>query len=401
MSNNYYNQQWKQAIKELTLQMNLEMYPFDENVQEKGLKYKRSDLEWFNYYANLYIKYIDCYRKLENCYDQMLNPQKRILLKELLDNTTLRMIQVKQNIIYYNTHTLSIRSEYPNLDEVLKQNKLTPQALHIPIPRHMVEENQEERNKRNQLIEKLMMNYHETTAAEEEQFVDNATFFDNNIQHAICCIQKNERGRQGIERALIAKTLRKQDLYRKEKQNKLKQGHEIEEETEREQAVLVIQKYYKGFKGREQIYFMRQDELEFLGIFKKDKDFNNIYSDEFKEISYRNEMKKKQVEQEKGYKEALENIKGDYLEFWGDEIRDKMLQERREWIHDFLIKREFKGLPKKANEFYDKDKVAMPLTPEEEELQRVLEEQAKKEKKKEKEAKKAGKKKKKKLLRKR
>lgn len=45
-----------------------------------------------------------------------------------------------------------------------------------------------------------------------------------------------------------------------------------------------------------------------------------------------------------------------------------MLQERREWIHDFLNKREFKGLPKKAKEFYDKDKVALPPTPEEEEL---------------------------------
>lgn len=49
-----------------------------------------------------------------------------------------------------------------------------------------------------------------------------------------------------------------------------------------------------------------------------------------------------------------------------------MLEERREWIYDFLNKREFKGLPKKANEFYDKDKVALPPTPEEEELQKVL-----------------------------
>ena len=57
-----------------------------------------------------------------------------------------------------------------------------------------------------------MMTYHETTAVEEEIYVDRATFFDNNIEHAICCIQKNERGRQGIERALLAKELRKIDL---------------------------------------------------------------------------------------------------------------------------------------------------------------------------------------------
>ena len=61
------------------------------------------------------------------------------------------------------------------------------------------------------------MTYHETTAVEEEIYVDRATFFDNNIEHAICCIQKNERGRQGIERALLAKELRKIDLQKKEK----------------------------------------------------------------------------------------------------------------------------------------------------------------------------------------
>lgn len=152
----------------------------------------------------------------------MINPQKRILLKELLDNTTLRMIQVKKNLIYYNTHTLSVRSEFPNLDNTLKELKLTPQALAIPVPKYLLEENQEDRDKRNQIIRKLMMTYHETTAPEEEIFVDRATFFDNKIEHAICCIQKNERGRQGIERALIAKTLRRQDLLKKAKHDKLK-----------------------------------------------------------------------------------------------------------------------------------------------------------------------------------
>jgi hypothetical protein len=44
----------------------------------------------------LYVRYIECYKKLEDSYDQMINPQKRMLLKELLDNTILRMIQVKK-----------------------------------------------------------------------------------------------------------------------------------------------------------------------------------------------------------------------------------------------------------------------------------------------------------------
>lgn len=38
---------------------------------------KKSDIEWFQFYGTLYIKYIDIYRKLEDVHDQMVHPQKR------------------------------------------------------------------------------------------------------------------------------------------------------------------------------------------------------------------------------------------------------------------------------------------------------------------------------------
>ncbi len=34
-----------------------------------GMNYKRTDVEWFQHYSLLYIKYIEVYRKLEDCYD--------------------------------------------------------------------------------------------------------------------------------------------------------------------------------------------------------------------------------------------------------------------------------------------------------------------------------------------
>ena len=53
-------------------------------------------------------------------------------------------------------------------------------------------------------------------------------------------IQKNERGRQGIERALIAKTLRKIEMKKNERKNRMAEGIEVHEDSEREDAVLVI-----------------------------------------------------------------------------------------------------------------------------------------------------------------
>lgn len=83
------------------------------------MKYERQDQEWFQFYSHLYVKYIQCYKFLEDAYDQLIHPQKRVLLKEMLESTMLRLVEVKANLIKYNTMTNVIRSEYINLDEVL------------------------------------------------------------------------------------------------------------------------------------------------------------------------------------------------------------------------------------------------------------------------------------------
>lgn len=59
------------------------------------------------------------------------------------------MIQVKKNIVFYNTHTISVRSEFPNLDPILMEQKVTPRVLDIPVPRYFKEDNQRDRDKRN------------------------------------------------------------------------------------------------------------------------------------------------------------------------------------------------------------------------------------------------------------
>ena len=85
----------------------------------------------------------------------------------------------------------------------------------------------------------------------EEEVWEDRTMQEMNMDFILCLIQKNERGRQGIERALLAKFLRKQEIKKHEKNKKLAEGIEIAEETEREDAVSVIQKYWRGYKGRE------------------------------------------------------------------------------------------------------------------------------------------------------
>ena len=106
------------------------------------INHKRTDYEWFQYYGALYLRYLEVYRELEDSFDQMVHPQKRVLMQEMLDNVIVRMCELKQNVIRFSTHTPNPQTDYVNLDDILMELKLTPKALAVPLPRHYAEPNQ-------------------------------------------------------------------------------------------------------------------------------------------------------------------------------------------------------------------------------------------------------------------
>jgi len=48
-------------------------------------KPEKDRLAAFQLLATMYIKYIQIFRKLESCYDQIVHPQKRRVLRHVLD----------------------------------------------------------------------------------------------------------------------------------------------------------------------------------------------------------------------------------------------------------------------------------------------------------------------------
>ena len=56
----------------------------------------------FQHFANLYIKYLQIYKKLEDCHDQMVHPQKRRSIKKVMKSTITRILELKQQLIFYN-----------------------------------------------------------------------------------------------------------------------------------------------------------------------------------------------------------------------------------------------------------------------------------------------------------
>jgi len=71
----------------------------------------------------------------------MTHPQKRILMKEMLENVIVRLCEVKQNVIKFSKYTNNPNVDYVNLDEIIMDLKLTPKALNLPLPRHFLDPN--------------------------------------------------------------------------------------------------------------------------------------------------------------------------------------------------------------------------------------------------------------------
>jgi len=74
----------------------------------------------FQLLATMYIKYIQIFRRLEQCYDQVVHPQKRRVLRHVLDGVMGRVLELKNEMVNLEL------CEYHYFDDVLSDLKLTP-----------------------------------------------------------------------------------------------------------------------------------------------------------------------------------------------------------------------------------------------------------------------------------
>ena len=271
--------------------------------------------EVFQHLAGLYIKYIDIYRKLEECYDQMVHPQKRIFIKKTLECTICRICEMKKDLVLFNPRPASI---YVHLDQLLFDLKYDPSMIEIPVPRYFKEDDripmeiefkekvekddggkkkkkkkgggrQKKKKKtdddddkkkevampiaeKSSLMDQLLDQYKGYHEPEIEVIQDPFTL-DIDIVQAIRIIQKNDRGRQGISRVTlmikhIAKAQMDIDIQRKAKEGKMKRETD---ENKENNACVFLQRRIRGILARKFVERLRADEMEFLGMQRKKK----------------------------------------------------------------------------------------------------------------------------------
>lgn len=131
----------------------------------------------------LYVRYIISANKLEDIYDEMLQPQKRVLVRKLLDSCLGRIVELKYDLV-----TIDM-TEFSYNDDVMNELKLTPNDIELNIPKYFIRENADDIDYKRKFIDDIFIKMGWT---DEETVEERLCETD-----AIRIIQMHERARQG------------------------------------------------------------------------------------------------------------------------------------------------------------------------------------------------------------
>jgi len=364
MSEKFFYDNFFQTLIELHEEIQLEQWPASIGPDGKKPADSWKNMKQFlNFYVGIYVKYIYLMRKIEDSYDQIIHVQIRAMVKNFLQNILCRLVKVKGEIIYFNNPILEFKPcHYVFLDEYLIDLKLEPEDLDIAIPRYFREDNSDKMVERRMLLENGLKKLNGNTLPEE----DRTKFFyhvDLTFDDAIVILQNFEIGRQNIKR--ITQKLKYE--FKKEKDPMAGGGQTLASE---ERKSLNLQFLVANQKFKQ----MREDEMKFLKMksntleenfvipalnsigtnpTEKDEIFSNIKSPE----EIRKIRKEIQKERQKEYDEYLKSLEKSITEVEGYDMKQKMINERRDWIEQY--KHDHKEPPQQIKLFYDKFKVTI------------------------------------------
>ncbi|XP_040297045.1 dynein regulatory complex protein 11 isoform X2 [Bufo bufo] len=366
MSHTFYNKIWVEAQQDL-MQLLQQEKPDAPPKPEKDRMVVAQQL------GTLYIRYLQIFRNLELAHDQITHPQKRRVIRLVLDGVMGRILELKDELV-----ELEI-SEFHYFDDILQDLKLGPESLEIPIPKYFIKEKMKVLKDREQILSQIL----ERSGAKETDMVK--LLKPMSLDEAVRVIQVSERARQG---RLRAKFMREIHLEEKRERMAKLQGEKV---LDPHLAALRIQKVWLGYIQRKKTKQQREEEMIFLGMVPP-AHFNKISMAEViakKTEALRSEL---QEQYEADYQNSLVQIRDTIRETEGLDIKETLQDQIRQW---FIECRHATG---KFPDFPDEEDggskaVFAQKTPEQVAAELAAKEEAKDKKKKEKGKKEKGKKK--------
>lgn len=225
------------------------------------------------------VSYISAINKLDECYDQVIQPQKRILIRNILELSLGRYLELKNDMVNLNFN------EFTYLDSATAHFRLLPQDVELKVPLHYRNERLKTIEWQNNFIDEVLRK----TGFYEEENIE----VDMPIRQAILLIQRHERARQGRMRAQFMKEVRAM--------NKPDSG-DIELSNTAKKAAMKIQRVWRGFITRRKIRSRVVEEMLLIGMLPP----NTLDTEEQQKAEeVKSARRIVQVERQKEYKLAL------------------------------------------------------------------------------------------------
>ncbi|KAM5327308.1 dynein regulatory complex protein 11 [Glossophaga mutica] len=305
MSNVMYNQMWHQTQEALNSLLDKE--------SQKRAEPPRSEVFIFQMLATFYIKYVQIFRNLEDAYDQIVHPQKRMLIRKVLDGVMGRILELKNEMVELEL------AEFHYFDNILQDLKLTPQQLDIPIPKYFLKEKVEVLKEREKVLAQILA---DSRVGRPEVKSPVRTM---PLEEAVKAIQTAERARQGRLRALFMKHIFLQEF-------KARQSRIFGDKTgDVGNAALRIQKVWRGFYQSRKTKLEREEEMVFLGMNPPHlfDEVSDAMTQAQKVACLRSVVQNKH---EDHYREALVTIKDELKLTEGPDIKENLQDQIRRWF---------------------------------------------------------------------
>ncbi|KPP68559.1 hypothetical protein Z043_112753, partial [Scleropages formosus] len=301
-----YNKVWAEAQKEL--EDNL----LPEELSAQVLRPEKDRVVFVQRLATLFVGYVQVFRQLEEAYDQVVHPQKRRLIREVLDGVMGRLIELKSEMVEKEL------SEYHYMDDVIQDLNLTPMDIEIPVPQYFLSERRKVLQERREMLSSILS----IMGVEERPKVDvqPVTARVLNIEEAIKIIQVTERARQGRLRAKFMREIQQAE----ERQKRAK-------DVDRGPAALNQAAVWRGFQQRTKTRKERDEEMIFLGMVL-DPDHSQPCSSILVAKANQAKRRGKQEEYEEDFQKSFISVTEKLREMEGPDMRESLKDQIRQWF---------------------------------------------------------------------
>uniref|UniRef100_A0A3P8XA35 ATPase AAA-type core domain-containing protein n=1 Tax=Esox lucius TaxID=8010 RepID=A0A3P8XA35_ESOLU len=307
MSESSYTRMWAQAQGALEDLLVDEFPPIAQQPMKDRLKV-------FQGLATFYLKYLQIFRSLEAVYDQIGHPQKRRVVRHVLDGVMGRLLELKNEMVELEF------SEFHYFDDVLQDLKLTPEDLEVPIPKYFVREKIRVLRDREKMLAHIM-----AKGGHIEHFEQVVSVQTMSLEEAVRVLQVCERARQGRLRHHFMKEIRQA-----EKEEMAAKSPTSTSTLDPDQAATCIQKVWLGYRQRKRTKRERLEEFIFLGMVPPEQPMPSAAQLKAQQVEATRRLV--QEENEAEYQGVLVSVKESVRFVDGPDIRETLQEQIRQWF---------------------------------------------------------------------